>query len=430
MLLCLRGLAAFGPRYKHLPPYETIDMATDAAVAEPTYPSHGKTAVPVLAALSLSHLLNDIMQSLLPAIYPLLKTNYSLTFFQIGLITFAFHCTASLLQPLVGLYADRRPWAFALTFGTFFTLAGLLGLALAGSFITILLSAALVGIGSSIFHPEASRVARLASGGRYGFAQSFFQVGGNTGTAIGPLIAAFIVVPRGQASIAWLALGGLLATVLLLYVGRWYRDHLASPAAAARSVKFVPASSLSPRRVKLSILVLLALVFSKYIYLVSLTSFYTFYLIHQFGVSVTQSQFYLFLFLGAVAAGTLGGGPVGDRVGFKAVIWVSILGVLPFTLALPHVNLFWTAVLTIPIGLILASAFSAIIVYAQELIPSRVGLVAGMFFGFAFGMAGIGAAVLGHLADRFGIETIYNACAFLPLMGLLAYFLPDIERRP
>lgn len=406
-----------------------MSIESAAADTDSTATFENSTAITILAALSLSHLLNDIMQSLLPAIYPLLKTQFSLSFFQVGLITFVFQCTASLLQPVVGLVTDRRPWAYALFTGTLFTLAGLLGLAMATSFAGILVAAALVGIGSSIFHPEASRVARLASGGRYGFAQSFFQVGGNTGTAIGPVIAAFIVVPRGQASIAWLSLGALVASALLMFVGRWYQAHLVNSRAKPQVAKILAASRLSSRRVRFSIFILLCLVFSKYIYLASLTSYYTFYLIHRFGVSVTHAQFYLFVFLGAVAAGTLGGGPVGDRVGFKTVIWASIVGVLPFTLVLPHVNLFWTAVLTVPIGLILASAFSAIIVYAQELIPSRVGLVAGMFFGFAFGMAGIGAAVLGKLADRFGIEAVYQVCAFLPLMGLLTYFLPGMDRQ-
>jgi len=398
-----------------------------AATTDSRSVSEQTTVLAILAALSLSHLLNDVMQSLLPAVYPLLKEKYSLSYYQVGLITFSFQVTASLLQPLVGLYTDRRPWAYTLLCGTLFTLLGLLGLARADNFTAILLAAALVGVGSSVFHPEASRVARLASGGRYGFAQSFFQVGGNTGTAIGPLIAAFIVLPRGQASIAWLALGAIAASALLTFVGRWYQRHLvfrrANPQPNPRAV----ASPLSPAKVKASIAVLLALVFSKYVYLVSLTSYYTFYLIHHFNVPTTNAQFYLFIFLAAVAAGTLGGGPVGDRLGFKTVIWVSILGVLPFTIVLPHVDLFWTAVLTVPIGLILASAFSAIIVYAQELLPSRVGLVAGMFFGFAFGMAGIGAAVLGLMADRYGIETVYQFCAFLPLMGLLTYFLPNLE---
>jgi FSR family fosmidomycin resistance protein-like MFS transporter len=386
------------------------------------------TALAILGALSLSHLLNDVMQSLLPAVYPLLKVNYSLSFFQIGLITFAFQVTASLLQPVVGLYTDRHPWAYSLLSGTTFTLVGLVWLSMAGSFPTILIAAAMVGVGSSIFHPEASRVARLASGGRYGFAQSLFQVGGNTGSALGPLLAAFIVMPRGQGSIAWFSLGMLLACGLLWFVGRWYQRHLEDRKANPRAAKAVVDTGLTPARVKVSIAILLSLVFSKYIYLASLSSYYTFYLMQRFEVSVTDAQLYLFVFLGAVAAGTFGGGPVGDRLGFRTVIWGSILGVLPFTLVLPHVNLFWTVLLTVPIGLILASAFSAIIVYAQELMPRRVGLVAGMFFGFAFGMAGIGAAVLGWLADRYGIETVYQICAFLPLMGLLTYFLPKLDQ--
>lgn len=373
-------------------------MASETSAIAPSDPPatfEQTTVAAVLVALSLSHLLNDVMQSLLPAVYPLLKENYSLSFFQIGLITFVFQVTASLLQPLVGLYTDRRPWAYSLLLSTLFTLVGLVGLAMSNSFAAILATAALVGIGSSIFHPEASRVARLASGGRYGFAQSLFQVGGNTGSAIGPLLAAFIVVPHGQRSIAWFAIGTLAACSLLIFVGRWYQRHLDDRRANPRPPQHRAVSKLSAARVRTSIAILLALVFSKYIYLASLTSYYTFYLIRRFDVSVTDAQLYLFVFLGAVAAGTLGGGPVGDRLGFKTVIWGSILGVLPFTLVLPHVSLFWTAILTVPIGLILASAFSAIIVYAQELLPSRVGLVAGMFFGFAFGMAGIGAAVLG-----------------------------------
>lgn len=387
------------------------------------------TVVAVLVALSLSHLLNDVMQSLLPAIYPLLKDQYALSYFQIGLITLVFQVTASLLQPLVGIYTDRRPWAYSLFSGTLFTLVGLVWFALAGSFYAILGAAALVGIGSSIFHPEASRVARLASGGRYGFAQSLFQVGGNFGTALGPLLARFIVMPRGQTSIAWFSFGIVGACGLLWYVGGWYRRQLETQVARRRAVRAATQSTLSPERVRWSIAILLALVFSKYIYLASLTSYYTFYLMDKFDVAATDAQLYLFVFLGAVAVGTVGGGPVGDRIGFRSVIWVSILGVLPFTLALPHVNLTWTAVLTVPIGLILASAFSAIIVYAQELLPSRVGLVAGMFFGFAFGMAGIGAAVLGWTIDRIGIEAVYHICAFLPLMGLLTYFLPKFERK-
>jgi FSR family fosmidomycin resistance protein-like MFS transporter len=386
-----------------------------------------ETVLPILFALSLSHLLNDVMQSLLPAIYPLLKDSYQLNFFQIGLITFTFQCTASLLQPLVGLYTDRRPMPYSLAIGMSFTLVGLGMLAVAGSFAALLLAAGMVGVGSSVFHPEASRVARLASGGKYGFAQSLFQVGGNAGSALGPLLAAFIVVPRGQGSIAWFTLGVLVAMCVLTYVGRWYKNHLFELAARPRPTVKAVRQALGPWRVRGALLVLILLVFSKYFYLVSLSSYYTLYLIDKFDVSVRTSQIYLFVFLGAVAAGTLGGGPVGDRIGFKAVIWGSILGVLPFTLALPHANLFWTAVLTVPIGLILASAFSAIIVYAQELVPSRVGMIAGLFFGLAFGMAGVGAAVLGWMADRWGIEQVYQLCAYLPLIGLLTGFLPKIE---
>lgn len=408
---------------------ETAEAASASAATQAEPDSRPTTVVSIIVALSLSHLLNDVMQSLMPAVYPLFKEKYGLTFFQIGLITFVFQVTASLLQPVVGIVTDRRPWAYSLFAGTSFTLVGLIWLALAGNFHAILGAAALVGIGSSIFHPEASRVARLASGGRYGFAQSLFQVGGNTGTAIGPLLAAFIVMPRGQASIAWFSLGMVAACSLLWYVGGWYRAQLEALRVRKRAVRQVGAGSLSAARVRWSIAILLALVFSKYIYLASLTSYYTFYLMQKFAVSAVDAQLYLFVFLGAVAAGTVGGGPVGDKIGFRAVIWWSILGVLPFTLVLPHVNLFWTAVLTVPIGLILASAFSAIIVYAQELLPSRVGLVAGMFFGFAFGMAGIGAAVLGWLADRYGIEAVYHVVAYLPLMGLLTYFLPKFERK-
>jgi FSR family fosmidomycin resistance protein-like MFS transporter len=383
------------------------------------------TAFAVLVALSVSHLLNDTVQSLIAAVYPVLKDSHALTFTQIGLITLAFQLTASLLQPLVGLYTDRRPLPFSLAIGMGVTLSGLLLLSAAENFTAILLAAALVGVGSAVFHPEASRVARLASGGRYGLAQSLFQVGGNAGSALGPLLAAFVVVPWGQGSLAWFSVAAVAGMVLLARVGVWYRAHLAErPARKAAPVRPL----VSPRRAAFAVGVLLCLVFSKYFYLASLTSYYTLYLIDTFGVSVPDSQLRLFVFLGAVAAGTFLGGPVGDRVGFKAVIWGSILGVLPFTLALPHANLFWTTVLTVPIGLILASAFSAIIVYAQELLPSRVGMVAGLFFGFAFGMGGVGAAALGWLADRTSIGYVYRVCAFLPLIGLLAALLPNLHK--
>ena len=382
----------------------------------------------VLVALSLSHLLNDVMQSLLPAIYPLLKENYALNFFQIGMITFTFQVTASLLQPMVGVYTDRHPWAFSLASGMCFTLVGLILLAVATTFTTILVAAGLVGIGSSIFHPEASRIARLASGGQFGFAQSLFQVGGNAGSALGPLLAAFIVVPWGQSSIAWFSIGAVAAILILSSVGRWYQNHLTHLKTNPRPVIVSDQAGDSKARIVGAIAVLLLLIFSKYFYMVSLSSYYTFYLIKRFDVSIASAQLYLFVFLGAVATGTLGGGPIGDRFGFKTVIWFSILGVLPFTLILPHANLFWTVVLTIPIGLILASAFSAMIVYAQDLVPKRVGMISGLFFGFAFGMAGVGAAVLGWLADRTSIEYVYQVCSFLPLFGVFTVFLPTPKR--
>ena len=384
------------------------------------------TAVAVLAALSVSHLLNDTIQSLIAAVYPVLKDAYSLTFTQIGLITLAFQATASVLQPVVGLATDRRPRPFSLAAGMGVTLAGLLPLSVADTFPLILVAAALVGVGSAVFHPEASRVARLASGGRHGFAQSLFQVGGNAGSALGPLLAAFIVVPGGQGSIAWFSVAAVAAMALLARVGLWYRAHLAERVTGAGPAR--PGPALSRRRVGIAIAILLGLIFSKYFYLASLTSYYTFYLIETFGASVQEAQLHLFVFLGAVAVGTFAGGPVGDRVGFKAVIWGSILGVLPFTLVLPYANRFWTTVLTVPIGLVLASAFSAILVFAQELVPGRVGMVAGLFFGFAFGVSGIASAALGKLADHTSIEYVFQLCAYLPLLGLLTVFLPNVQR--
>jgi MFS transporter, FSR family, fosmidomycin resistance protein len=382
------------------------------------------TTYRILGAIALCHLLNDTMQSLLPAIYPTLKQNYGLSFGQIGLITLTFQATASLLQPVVGLYTDRRPQPYSLAVGMGFSVLGLLLLASAGSFPALLVSAGLVGLGSSVFHPESSRVARMASGGQHGLAQSLFQVGGNAGSAIGPLLAAFIVEPRGQHSIAWFAGIGIVGSMILWRVGRWYRRHQAAAASRARAEA---GHGLSRGQVRMALAVLIALIFSKYIYLASLSSYYTFYLIHKFGVSVQAAQLYLFAFLGAVAAGTIIGGPVGDRIGRKYVIWCSILGVLPFTLALPYVNLFWTAVLSVVIGVILASAFSAILVYAQELVPGNVGLISGLFFGFAFGVAGIGAAVLGRLADHTDIGFVYQLCSYLPAVGLLTGLLPNIE---
>lgn len=402
---------------------------TDAGILGTDQARPRDTAIAVLAALSVSHLLNDVMQSLLPAVYPLLKESYSLSFFQIGMITFTFQLTASLLQPLVGVYTDRHPWAYSLTAGMAFTFVGLILLAIANSFYSILVAAAMIGIGSSIFHPESSRIARVASGGRYGLAQSLFQVGGNAGSALGPLLAAFVVVPWGQPSIAWFSIGAVAGMIVLWRVGTWYQGHLFEMKRKPAHAAVVDGNGLSNLRVAGAIGVLLLLIFSKYFYLVSLSSYYTFYLMQRFHVPVATAQLYLFVFLGAVAVGTLGGGPIGDRIGFKAVIWASILGVLPFTIVLPYASLFWTVILTIPIGLILASAFSAMIVYAQELVPSRVGMIAGLFFGFAFGMAGVGAAVLGWLADRTSIEYVYNVCSYLPAVGLLTALLPDPKSR-
>ncbi len=384
----------------------------------------GGTAIGILAAISFCHLLNDMMQSLLPALYPMLKGSYRLSFGQIGLLTFTFQMTASLLQPLIGAFADKTPRPYSLAAGMGFTLAGLVLLGFADSYALLLCAAALIGTGSSVFHPESSRVARMASGGRHGLAQSVFQVGGNLGSAAGPLLAAFIVLPHGQSSVAWFSVVALFAMLVLVNVGHWYKSHgiprLARATGAPR-----PAP---PGHVARGISVLLALVFSKYFYLASITSYYTFYLIDQFHVSVRSSQLHLFLFLASAAVGGMLGGPLGDRLGSKYIIWVSILGVLPFTLLLPYANLFWTSVLTIPIGLIIASAFPAIVVYAQDLLPGRTGMVAGLFFGFAFGMGSVGAAVLGRLADHVGIAFVYQICAFLPLIGLLAGFLPDVHK--
>jgi FSR family fosmidomycin resistance protein-like MFS transporter len=384
----------------------------------------------VLAAISFCHLLNDMVQSLIPALYPILKNSFHLNFSQLGLITFTFQVTASLLQPVVGLYADRRPKPYSLAIGMGFTLIGLLLLSKAGNFEMILIASALVGVGSSVFHPESSRVARMASGGQHGLAQSVFQVGGNTGSALGPLLAAFIVAPRGQYSISWFSLAALVAIILLVNVGHCYKRRAAAKQKA--KVHGEPRAGLSSRKVAAAIAILGVLVFSKYIYLVSLSNYYTFYLISKFHVSVQASQMYLFAFLGAVAAGTIIGGPIGDRVGRKHVIWWSILGALPFTLLLPYANLFWTCVLTVVIGLVLASAFSAILVYAQELVPGKIGMISGLFFGFAFGVAGVGAALLGALADHTSIYFVYRICSFLPAIGLLTALLPNVEpgRRP
>jgi MFS transporter, FSR family, fosmidomycin resistance protein len=403
-------------------------LAANVVGASPEQKRRPETVLfSILAAISFSHLLNDMMQSLLPAIYPILKNSFRLDFGQIGLITLTYQMTASLLQPVIGLYTDRRPQPFSLPAGMGFTLCGLIILSVATNFGMLLTGAALVGMGSAVFHPESSRVARMASGGQHGLAQSLFQVGGNAGSALGPLLAAFIVLPRGQASIAWFSLAALAAMFVLTRVSLWYRSAPARKKTDAH--RGSPAQTLTTKKVVFCLAILIALIFSKYFYLASLTSYYTFYLISKFHVSVWSAQMYLFLFLGAVAAGTVAGGPIGDRIGRKYVIWWSILGVLPFTLSLPYANLFWTGVLSVIIGLVLASAFSAILVYAQELVPGRVGMISGLFFGLAFGMAGLGAALLGELADLTNIQFVYGVCSFLPLIGILTAFLPDLERR-
>ena len=383
----------------------------------------GQPAFKVLGAISFSHFLNDTIQSLMLAIYPLFKTGFGLNFTQIGLITLTFQCTASLLQPVVGFYTDRRPKPYSLALGMGCSLTGLLLLSLAASFPVVLVAAALVGTGSSIFHPESARVARMASGGRHGLAQSIFQVGGNAGAATGPLLAAWIVLPYGQRSIAFFSLIALLAMIVLIGIGRWYRQQQRQPAKTPVS----SGQGLPRSKILRTLLVLLALIFSKFFYLASINSYLIFYLIDQYGLDTQTAQYHLFYFLAAVAAGALLGGPIGDRIGRKRVIWVSILGVAPFTLALPHVGPALSVALTMFIGFMLASAFPAILVYAQELFPTRIGTVSGLFFGLAFGLAGIGAGVLGQLADRWGIAAVYQLCAYLPLIGLLAVFLPDIR---
>jgi len=400
-----------------------IDKMTVSAPGEAQ-----RTGFRVLGAISFSHFLNDMIQSLILAIYPLLKGKFQLTFAQIGLITLTYQVTASLLQPMVGFYTDRHPKPYSLAFGMGYTLIGLLVLATAPNYGTLLFAAALVGAGSAIFHPESSRVARMASGGRHGLAQSIFQVGGNIGSAMGPLLAAWIIIPRGQQSVAWFSVAALLAISVLWQVGGWYRRRQALTGPRAKGHQGLN-PVLPMRTVVLSLLVLLALIFSKYFYLASLSSYYIFYLMHRFNLSVQSAQVHLFAFLSAVAMGTVLGGPLGDRIGRKRVIWLSILGAAPFALVMPYANLAWTGILAFVIGFILASAFSAILVFAQELVPGKIGTVSGFFFGFAFGMGGIGAAVLGKLADQHGIEFVYHLCAYLPLLGVLTVFLPDLGRQ-
>jgi MFS transporter, FSR family, fosmidomycin resistance protein len=396
------------------------------ATAQTAAPAAPAAARGILAAVSASHCINDMMQSLILAMYPLLKGEFSLSFVQVGIITLTYQLTASLFQPLIGLYTDRRPQPYSLPFGMLATLCGLLLLAWSPGYPAVLAAAALIGLGSAIFHPESSRIARLASGGRHGLAQSLFQVGGNLGSALGPVAAAAVIVPYGKGSVAWFALAALIGMALLAQVGRWYARRHVAPAAGGKAARPDAGPGPYPRAVVLRALgVLLVLVFSKYFYIAGISSFYTFYLMHKFGLGVQDAQWQLFYFLGASALGTIVGGPVGDRIGRKPVIWMSVLGVAPFALALPHADLFWTTVLAVTIGLVLSSAFSAILVYAQELVPGRVGAVSGLFFGFAFGMGGLGAAVLGVLADRAGIDAVYQGIAYLPLLGVVAVLLPS-----
>lgn len=386
-----------------------------------------KTVYPILFAIASGHFINDLLQIVIPSVYPLLKDTYQLSFTQIGFITLVYQLTASLLQPIVGNYTDKNPQPYSLTIGMIFTLLGLSLLAFANSYVFILFAVALVGIGSSIFHPEASKVAYLAAGKRRGLAQSIFQVGGNSGTALGPLLVIAIVMPRGQLYILWFLLLAVVGIVLLGNVAKWYKFRLNLQ---KRREKQLSESlvNISKKQVKVSIFILLVLIFSKYIYMTSISSYFTFYLMEKFQVTVRESQFYLFLFFGAVAAGTLLGGPLGDKFGRKYVIWFSILGSAPFALLLPYVDLFWTGVLIFLVGFILSSAFSAILVYAQELLPGKIGMISGFFFGFAFGIAGLGSAILGVMADATGIEWVYRLCSFLPLMGIIAWFLPNLNK--
>ncbi len=388
-----------------------------------------QTVYPILFAISFCHLLNDTIQSLIPAIYPIIKDSYQLSFSQIGLITLTFQLAASLLQPFVGLYTDKKPQPYSLAVGMTFTLTGLIVLSISNNFHLILISVALVGIGSSVFHPESSRMAHTAAGVQHGLAQSIFQLGGNVGSSIGPLLAAWIIVPHGQFSIVWFSVIALLAIFVLTKVGNWYKSVVINARKNNINIVSVNVKKYSTKKIAFSVVILLVLIFSKYFYMASLSSYFTFYLIDKFNVSVQTSQIYLFIFLFSVAAGTLIGGPVGDRIGRKYVIWFSILGTAPFALLLPYSNLFWTGVLIVPIGIIISSAFSAILVYAQELIPGKVGLVAGLFFGFAFGMGGLGSALLGNLADKTSIEHVFYICSFLPLIGIITGFLPNIETR-
>jgi FSR family fosmidomycin resistance protein-like MFS transporter len=387
-----------------------------------------KTVYSVLFSIAFAHLLNDLMQAVIPATYPILKDNFNLNFTQVGLITFVFQLTASLLQPFIGFYTDKKPMPYSLVIGMIFTISGLCLLSISSTFWMLLVSVALVGIGSSIFHPEASRVAFLGSGGKRGLAQSIFQLGGNAGSAIGPLLVALVVAPYGQSHVVWFVIAGILGIIILSRIAVWYQNHM--NLRAAKKIDFEETTiPLSNKKITISIIVLLMLIFSKFFYMASMSSYFTFYLIDKFGMSIQDSQFYLFIFLASVAAGTLIGGPLGDRFGRKYIIWISILGAAPFTLLLPYANLFWTGVLAVIIGVVIASAFSAILVFAQELKPGKVGMISGLFFGFAFGMGGLGSAVLGYVADQTTIEYVFKISSYLPLIGVLTYFLPNIKKK-
>ncbi len=388
-------------------------------------PAWRGTIIPVLGAVSLCHLLNDMMQALLPAVYPILRGEFALSFAQVGILTLVYQITASILQPLIGFYTDSRPQPYSLPFAMLASMVGLVTLAFAPSYAVLLAGAAMLGLGSSIFHSESSRIARLSSGGAHGLAQSVFQVGGNFGSALGPLAAAYIVLPRGQPGLAWFAIAALGGVIIMTALSHWYRSNGHARRPAKRSVTRHP--SVTPGQIRLAMTVLVVLIFSKYIYLASITNYYTFYLMHRFGLTTQSAQVCQLVFFAAVATGTVIGGPVGDRIGRKKVIWVSILGVLPFTLALPYVGIEMTIALSVVIGVIISSAFPAIVVYAQELIPGRTGMISGVFFGLIFGVGGIGAAVLGSLADRSGIEFVYQLCSYLPLIGLLTGLLPNVE---
>lgn len=387
-----------------------------------------KTVYSVLFSIAFAHLLNDLMQAVIPATYPILKDNFNLNFTQVGLITFVFQLTASLLQPFIGFYTDKKPMPYSLVIGMIFTISGLCLLSVSSEFWMLLISVGLVGIGSSIFHPEASRVAFLGSGGKRGLAQSIFQLGGNAGSAIGPLLVALVVAPYGQSHVVWFVIAGILGIIILSRIAVWYENHM-----NLRATKKIDSEEttvpLSNKKITISIVVLLMLIFSKFFYMASMSSYFTFYLIDRFGMSIQDSQFYLFVFLASVAAGTLIGGPLGDRFGRKYIIWISILGAAPFTLLLPYANLFWTGILSVIIGVVIASAFSAILVFAQELKPGKVGMISGLFFGFAFGMGGLGSAVLGYVADQTTIEYVFKISSYLPLIGVLTYFLPNIKKK-